>query len=78
MENKQQEIFVKMCESIDSFKGKFFFNFDEFEHTIENRKIVESVDYPELKEKMSNLVELISENPEMIQKDIETELWNMI
>ena len=78
---KEQTIkatFVNMCSSIDVFKGNLFFNFDEFEHTLENRSIVESKDYPVLKEKMQNLITIISEDNSLIELDIEEELWFMI
>jgi hypothetical protein len=57
---------------------KIFFPFDTVEYTTDYSYLTEDKDYDFLKEKMSNLITLLNQDNSLIEKDIETELWNMI
>jgi len=72
------EKFVDMCSLLEAGDDKFFFPFDTVEHSLEYDTLSSDKDYPMLKEKMMNLVCLINSDNSLINKDIETELWNMI
>jgi len=73
-EIKDKEVFVKMCSEID-FSYEFYF--PAIEHKKECNEITSYENYPILVEKIENLVKLLNNNPELINLDIETELWYM-
>jgi hypothetical protein len=56
----------------------FQFPFDDVDHDDDLIQIRESVDYPVLKSKMENLIILINKDNSLINKDVETELWDLI
>jgi hypothetical protein len=72
------EKFVDMCSLIQNNDQKIFFPFDTVEYTTDYSYLTEDKDYDFLKEKMSNLITLLNQDNSLIEKDIETELWNMI
>ena len=76
-ESELKEKFVKMCSLIEiNQDGKYIFIFDDVQY----RDYELSV-YPNfkiLKEKMNNLIPLLNENPILMDKDIEEEIWYLI
>ena len=77
-EENLKESFVELCSQIFVTPDGFQFPFDEIRHSDDFVSIYTSKDYPVLEKKMSNLLELINSDNSLIEKDIETELWNMI
>jgi len=79
MENqKLKNMFVKMC-SLSYFDGDMlYFPATDVDHLTHMKEIRENENYPFLLEKMDNLMILLNENPTLIDKDIEDELWYMI
>ena len=73
---KQQ--FTELCKMIFIGSNGFQFPFDDVDHDDDLIKIRESVDYPVLKSKMENLIILINKDNSLINKDVETELWDLI
>jgi hypothetical protein len=56
----------------------FQFPFDNIDHDDDLIQIRESIDYPVLKSKMENLIILINKDNSLLNKDVETELWDLI
>ena len=73
---KQQ--FTELCKMIFIGSNGFQFPFDDIDHDDDLIQIRESVDYPVLKSKMENLIILINKYNSLINKDVETELWDLI
>jgi hypothetical protein len=73
---KQQ--FTELCKMIFIGSNGFQFPFDDVDHDDDLIQIRESVDYPVLKSKMENLIILINKDNSLINKDVETELWDLI
>ncbi len=64
--------FVEMCQMISGDSGEYVFWWDYMD-------IYEHEDYVILKSKMENLIKLLNENDTLLlNKDIETEIWEMI
>lgn len=73
------EDFTKMCKEIAINRdGKFFCMFENLEYDDDFQYIVSSNHYPILKEKMNKLVELVNNDLSLLDKDVETELWQML
>ena len=73
---KQQ--FTELCKMIFIGSNGFQFPFDDVDHDDDLIQIRESVDYPVLKSKMENLIILINKDNSLLNKDVETELWDLI
>ncbi len=73
---KQQ--FTQLCQMIYISSNGFQFPFEDVEHDNDLSEIRESIDYPVLKSKMENLIILINKDNSLINKDVETELWDLI
>lgn len=75
---KIKEKFEKMCEYINVSENGLFFPYitENFIEELDNFK--KDPDYPVLKEKMDNLIELVNKDHSLIEKDISEELWDMI
>jgi hypothetical protein len=58
-------------------KGALFFNNENFTHDTSYSDLHEDSDLPFLMEKMNNMLTLINNNPELVDSDIEEELWEM-
>lgn len=77
-DSKLKEMFVKMC-SLSYFDGDvMYFPAEDVEFIADMREIRENENYSILLEKMETLMNMINDNPTLIEKDIETELWYMI
>lgn len=80
-ENRMKELAVEILKSdyvnIVPVKG---LSFDDYSITYDKRftHIVEHKDYPIVRGKLKSIIKLINETPELINKDLETELWYMI
>lgn len=76
MEIKQE--FNQLCQMIYISSNGFAFPFEDVEHDGDLSGIRQSPNYPILKEKMQNLLNLINSNAYLIERDIENELWDLI
>jgi len=59
-------------------KGKLFFNNENFIHDASYSDLHNDSDLPFLMEKMDKMLVLINENPDLVDKDIEKELWDLV
>ena len=71
------EKFDKLCTQIYYWRGQFRFPFDGIKHNAKFESIIESDDYPLLKEKLKNLLILINKDMTKINQDTEA-LWEVI
>lgn len=81
MKNGQdiKQDFVKMCGMIFvNSKGSLSFPFESIEHDPTYDYLVEGENYSVLKSKMSNLIEMINKDASILEKDIETEIWDIL
>lgn len=76
MEIKQQ--FAQLCSMIYISSDGFRFPFEDLEHDDDLSSIRESSNFSILKSKMQNLINLINKDNSLINKDVETELWDLI
>lgn len=70
--------FAEMCMFIEPSSNGMMCPFEDFESDDDLSYISLDKDYPILKEKMEKLLVLINEDMSLLNKDIETELWEMI
>lgn len=76
-ESELKEKFVKMCSLIEiNQDGKYIFIFDDVQYR--NYELSVYPNFKILKEKMNNLIPLLNENPILMDKDIEEEIWYLI
>ena len=76
-EQRDKEIFVKMCFKLDQ-GSKIYYPDQYVLHCIEDKEITQYENYDILLEKMAKLVDLLNSDLTLLDKDIETELWEMI
>lgn len=77
-ETQLKENFVKMCKLIEVTSNGLEFPDDVAEFSKDFQDVFESSEYPFLRKKMENLINLINKDASLIEKDIEEELWYMI
>jgi hypothetical protein len=70
--------FTEMCKMIFVGSNGFSFPFESIEHDPNFESLVESKEYSLLKEKMTNLLKLVNSDSSILDKDVETEIWEMI
>jgi hypothetical protein len=71
--------FVEMCKLIFiNGKGKFVFPTDNLIHDIDYSEFLNHTDWIVLESKMTNLIELINKDHSILEKDVETEIWDLI
>lgn len=70
--------FVEMCVSIHIGKGGFFFPFEMLEENNDFQDFINSEQYPILKMKMEKLITLINEDANILNKDIEDEIFDTL
>lgn len=58
-------------------KGVLMFSNESFIHDASYADLHEDSDLPFLMEKMDNMLTLINNDPELVDKDIENYLWNL-
>ena len=71
------EDFEKLCTKIFYYKNKFQFPFDAIIHEQEFQDILNSGNYPILKKKMENLIDLINKDKDKLNEDTKI-LWDLI
>jgi hypothetical protein len=76
--NKLKADFVRMCGLLEITANGLQFPDEIAELDDDFQDVFESSDYPILREKMDNLINLINSDTSLINKDIEDELWYMI
>ena len=77
-EEKLKESFVKLCSQIFVTGNGFQFPFDSIRHNDDFSGVYSSKEWSILENKMTNLLKLINSDNSLIDKDIETELWNLV
>ena len=70
--------FESMCQHIIKGNDGFFFPYESVEYDKSFSKISSSEDYDSLKVKMNNFIELINKDNSLVEKDIVTELWDLV
>lgn len=79
--NKDKELKQKFVEMfkfvVPSGKG-FICLFEDIEYDTKNLSISNDPSYPFLKEKMIKTLKLVNSDLSLIEKDIETEIWNLV
>lgn len=70
--------FVEMCKHIVIHKGEFVCLYSNIEYDEDFSNIYNDNNYNMLKGKMKNLLVLINKDNSLLNKDVETELWDLI
>lgn len=71
--------FVEMCKLIFiNGKGEFVFPIDDLIHDGDYSDFLNHKDWSVLESKMNNLISAINKDHSLLEKDVESELWEMI
>jgi hypothetical protein len=71
--------FVEMCKMIFiNADGKFVFPIDNLIHDEDYSDFMNHSDWSVLESKMTNLISKVNEDSSILEKDVETEIWEMI
>ena len=71
--------FVEMCKLIFvNSKGEFCFPFEDLTHDDDWSQFINHSDYPILESKMKKLINLVNSDNSVLEKDVETEIWEMV
>jgi hypothetical protein len=71
--------FIEMCKLMFlNSEGKVVFPFDDLRHDDDYNDFINHNDWSILESKMNNLVELANTDIAVYEKDLETEIWEMI
>jgi len=73
-----EKLFVDMCSLIKFDGEELYFPSSQIEVMNEYNYITENENYSLLIEKMDKLIVMLNETPELMDKDIETELWHIL
>jgi hypothetical protein len=74
-----KEKFVEMCKLIFiNGKGEFVFPIDNLIHDCDYSEFLNHSDWKVLEVKMNNLISLINKDNSILEKDVESEIWEMI
>ncbi len=74
-----KEKYVEMCKLIFINKdGVFKFPFEDLQYDNDWNDFTNHQDYTILENKMNNLLNLINQDPEILNLDVETEIWEMV
>lgn len=74
-----KEKFVEMCKLMFlNSEGKVVFPFDDLRHDEDYIDFINHTDWRILESKMNNLVKLANTDHSVYNKDLETEIWEMI
>jgi hypothetical protein len=74
-----KEKFVEICKLIFiNGNGEFFFPLDNLIYDEDYSDFLKHPDWVILESKMNNLISLINKDNSIINKDVETEIWEMI
>lgn len=71
-------MFVEMCKHIVIDTKGFTCLWENLELDNDFEYITSDESYPMLKNKMKNLITLINKDYSIIEKDIETEIWDLV
>jgi hypothetical protein len=71
--------FVEMCKMIFiNADGKFVFPIDNLIHDEDYSDFMNHSDWSVLESKMTNLISKVNEDSSILEKDVETEIWEMV
>jgi hypothetical protein len=71
--------FVEMCKMIFiNNDGKFVFPIDNLIHDEDYSDFMNHSDWSVLESKMVNLISKVNQDSSILEKDVETEIWEMI
>jgi hypothetical protein len=74
-----KEKFAEMCKLIFiNGKGEFVFPIDNLIHDDDYSDFLNHSDWNTLESKMENLILLVNNDHSILEKDVETEIWEMI
>lgn len=79
-ETKAKEMATKIMSSeyIELVNGIGLFFNDGIEYDKDYNYITKDEEYQLLKEKLKKIIKLVNDNPPMVYKDLENELWYMV
>jgi hypothetical protein len=79
-ETKAKEMVANVMSSdyVDLVNGIGLFFSDDIEYDEDYNHITKDNEYPLIKEKVNNIIKLVNNNPPMVYKDLESELWYMV
>ena len=70
--------FVRMCALVEITSDGLLFPDEMMELDDAMADVLSHDAYPKLRGKMGRMLELVNQDPSLIYKDVETELWYMI
>ena len=74
-----KEKFVEMCKLIFvNSKGQFVFPIDNLLYDTDYQDFLSHTDWPILENKMTNLISTMNSDISILEKDVETEIWDLI
>ncbi len=74
-----KEKYVEMCKLIFINKdGVFMFPFEDLQLDNDWNDFTNHQDYTILENKMNNLLNLVNQDPKILNLDVETEIWEMV
>jgi len=74
-----KEKFVEMCKLIFiNGKGEFVFPMENLTYDIDYLDFLSHTDWPILESKMANLISAMNTDVSILEKDVETEIWEMV
>lgn len=79
-ENKAKQLVAEIVSSdyVDVVSGKGLFFNDSIIYDINFSHITNDTEYPLIEEKVKSIVNLINDDPNLVHKDLEDELWYMV
>jgi len=79
-ENKAKKLVSEIVSSeyVDIVSGKGLFFNEGIIYDKNFSYITNDVDYPLIEEKIRSIINLINEDPNLVHKDLEEELWYMV
>ncbi len=74
-----KEKYVEMCKLIFiNNDGVFMFPFEDLQLDNDWNDFTNHQDYTILENKMNNLLNLVNQDPKILNLDVETEIWEMV
>ena len=71
--------FIEMCKLIFvNSKEEFCFPYENLQYDDDWSQFINDSDYPILESKMKNLINLVNSDNSVLEKDVETEIWEMV
>jgi hypothetical protein len=79
-ENKAKQMVIEIMSSdyVDIISGKGLIFNNNIIYDTNFSHITNDEEYPVIEQKINSLVNLINENPSLVDKDLEDELWFMV